>query len=59
MLITIIFTLIFLVTINFLLLAFSCNETAKRKKFENKPSILRQAKPTNVQVVNQLAPTGS
>lgn len=59
MLTTITFTLIFLVAINFILLAFSCNKTVKRKKIENRPSIIRQARPANEQVVTQLAPTGS
>ena len=59
MLTTIIITLIILVAINFLLLTFSCNKIVNRKKAENRPSILRQAKLTNEQAATQLAPTGS
>ncbi len=59
MLTIITFTLIILVAINFLLLSFSCNKIEKRKKKENKPSIIRQASPANEQVVTRLAPTGS
>ena len=59
MLIIITITLIILVAINFFLLAFSCNKTVKRRKIENNPSIIRQAKPANKQVATRLAPTGS
>ena len=51
--------LIFLVAINFILLTFSCNKIENRKTIENKPSILRQAKPTSEQAATRLAPTGS
>jgi large-conductance mechanosensitive channel len=59
MLTIITFTLIILVAINFLLLAFSCNKIVKSKNIETKTSILLQAKTTNEQAVTRLAPTGS
>lgn len=59
MLITITSILIFLVAINFILLFFSCNKTVKRNSVIDKNSIVHQSKPSNQQVANQLAPTGS
>lgn len=53
------FTLIILVAINFLLLTFSCNKIENRKSTENRPSVLRQTKPSNEQALTRLAPTGS
>ncbi len=54
------FTLIisFLVAVNFLLLAFSCNKTTKKKE-SKKPVVLRERYTTTKQVSGQLAPTGS
>ena len=54
------FTLIisFLVAVNFLLLAFSCNKTTKKKE-SKKPVVMRQHLATTKQVSAQLSPTGS
>lgn len=61
MLLTITLILGFLVAINFLLLAFSCNKSTK--KVNNKrPQIIRNENPTlvtNQLQTNQLAATGS
>jgi hypothetical protein len=58
MLMTITFTLVFLVAINFLLLIFSCNKTTKRVNEERKPTLVKTAI-TNEQHTAHLAPTGS
>ena len=60
MLLTIIIFVSVLIAINFLLLKFSSNRIAQRKKAE-KPFILRERTTiiTTQQLSNQLAPTGS
>ena len=58
MLITITFTLVFLVAVNFLLLALSCNKTTKRKP-QSKPTVIVNPKLSTKEVSGQLAPTGS
>lgn len=51
--------IIFLVAINFILLAFSCNKTAKRLKVLDKNKRVVSVRPTKTEAANQLAPTGS
>ncbi len=51
--------LIFLVAINFILLAFSCNKTSRRLKALNKNKRVVSVLPTKTEVTGQLAPTGS
>lgn len=62
MIMIITFTLTFLVIVNFLLLAFSCNKTTKKEVVE-KPYVIKEERkrtvPTTQLASNQLAPTGS
>ena len=59
MLLIISFSLIFLVAINFILLAFSCNKTTKRLKVLDKNKRIVSVRPTKQEALSQLAPTGS
>ena len=58
MIFTIILSILILVAINFLLLAFSCNKTKKVKKTINQP-VIHSTKVTNLPASQKLAPTGS
>jgi len=58
MLITITFIFVFLVAVNFLLLAVSCNRTTKRKT-QNQPTVIANPKLSTEDISGQLAPTGS
>ena len=58
MIFTITLSVLILVAINFLLLAFSCNKTKTNKKINTKPIILSK-RITILPEIEELAPTGS
>lgn len=56
---TITLVLIFLVAINFILLVFSCNKTAKQLKSLDKNKGVISVMSSKSETASQLAPTGS
>ncbi len=58
MILTITFSILILVAINFLLLAFSCNKTKASKNIKKEPIIISK-QITILQETEELAPTGS
>lgn len=58
MLLTTTFIIISLVLVNFLLLKFSCNKTARQSKIDKKPIVLKSHK-VLIDFNQNLAPTGS